>query len=189
MGRIEIGVQKAHRDRLDAFGGKQIARCLDARAVKRLMLLAGGEQALFHLARQPPRHQRPVLVEQEVVGLGPVAAADDVDVAGAARDDQGGLGAVTLDQRIDGDGRAMDQFVNGRGLDAALAQAVDDALHQMRRRGQAFGLHELLRLFIEADEIGESSANIDRNHKHADAPPPTLCHRSGLTRRSIFFER
>src|SRR5206468_11939765 len=123
-----------------------------------------------------------------VVGLGSVATTDDVDVAGAARYYQRGLGAGTLDQRIDGDGRAVDQFVDRRGLDAALAQAIDDALHQMRRGGQAFRLHELLGLLIEADEVGESSADINRNHKHANAPRPHYSS-PGLTRRSIFFER
>ena len=70
-------------------------------------------------------------VEEQVVGLRPVAAADDVDVAGAARHDQAGLGALALDQRVDGGGRAVDQLVDRAGVDAALAEAVDDALRQL----------------------------------------------------------
>ena len=168
---IDVGVQEADRDRLDAFRRERAAGVLEARAVELRVHLAGGEHALVDLAREPARHQRAVLVEQEVVGLRPVAAADDVDVAGAARDDQAGLGALALDQRVDGDGRAVDQLVDGGGLDAALAQAVDDALHELRRRGEALGLHERLRRLVEADEVGEGSADIDGDDKHVGRPP------------------
>ena len=76
------------------------------------MHLAGGKHAFLDLARELPRHQRAVLVEEKVVGLRPVAAADDVDVARAARDHEAGLGALALDQRVDRDGRAVDQLVD-----------------------------------------------------------------------------
>ncbi len=86
---IGVGVQEAHRDRLDAFGLQRLAGRGHARLRQRLVDLAGRE----HAARRPrsvcaPRHQRLVPVEEQVVGLRPVAAADDVDVAGAARHDQ-----------------------------------------------------------------------------------------------------
>ena len=35
------------------------------------------------------------------------------------------------------------------------------------RRGQALGLHERLRLVVEADQVGERAADIDRNEDHA----------------------
>ena len=134
------------------------------------MNVAGGEHALVGLEGEAAGHQRAMLVEQEIVGLGPVAAADDVDVAGAARHDQAGRGALALDQRVDGDGRAVDELVDGGGLEPALVQAIDDALHQVGRRGQALGLHEGAGRLIEADEIRERSADIDCNDEHADSP-------------------
>ena len=76
------------------------------------MHLAGSQQPLVDLAREAPRHQRLMAVEEQVVGFRPVAAADDVDVARAARHDQAGLGALALDQRVDRDGRAVDQLVD-----------------------------------------------------------------------------
>ena len=101
------------------------------------------------------RRQRLVAVEEQIVGLGPVAAADDIDVAGAAGDDEAGLGAGALDQRIDGDGRAVDQLVDGGGLKPALADAVEDPLGQLMRRREALGLDEFAGLVVEADEVGE----------------------------------
>ena len=109
---IGVGVQEAHRDRLDAFGLQRLAGRGDARLLQRLVHLAAGEQPLVDLAGVAPRHQRLVPVEEQVVGFRPVAAADDVDVAGAARHDEAGLGALPLDQRVDRGGRAVDQFVD-----------------------------------------------------------------------------
>ena len=139
------------------------------------MHVAGGEHALVDLARELARHQRAVAVEQEVVGLGAVAAADDVDVAGAAGDDQAGLGALALDQRVDGDGRAVDQLVDRGRFDAALVQAVDDALHELGGRGQALGLHECAGLGIEAEQVGEGSSDVDGDDKHARVSSKTDC--------------
>jgi len=56
------------------------------------------------------------------------------------------------------------------GVDAAFAQAVDDTLDEFRRRGQALGLDEGLRLVIEPDQVGECAADIDRHKDHATAP-------------------
>ncbi len=110
-------------------------------------------------------------MEQEVIGLGAVAAADGIDVAGAARHDQAGQGAFALDQGVDGDGRAVNELVDGGGLQAAFVEAIDDALDQVGRRSQALGLHKGAFGLIESDEIRERSANIDRNDEHADPSP------------------
>ncbi len=171
VARVEIGVQEAHRDRLDAFVLERAAGVLDAGAAQRLVHVAGGEHALVDLAREAARHQRTMAVEQEVVRLGAVAAADDVHVAGAAGDDQPGLRALALDQRVDGDGRAVDQLVDRGRFDAALAQAVDDALHQLGGRGETLGLHECAGLGIKAEQVGEGPPDIDGDDKHARVPP------------------
>ena len=164
---IDVGVQEAHRDRLDALGFERRARLGDAALLQRLVHLAGGEQALLRLVGEPARHQRPVAVEEQVVGLRPVAAADDVDVARAARHHQAGLGALALDQRVDRDGRAVDQLVDVGGVEPALADAVDDALHELRRRGQALGLDERAGPVVEPDQVGERPADVDRDEDHA----------------------
>jgi len=165
---IGIGVQEADRDRFHARIGQRAARILDAGALERRMNLAGGEHAFLGLQGETAGHQRTMLVEQKIIGLGPIAAADDVNVAGAARHDQASGSALALDQRVDGDGRAVNELVDG--LKPALVQAIDDALNQVGRRGQALGLHECARRLLEADEIRERSADIDRNDEHADPP-------------------
>ena len=60
----------------------------------------------------------------------------------------------------------MDQLIDAVGLYAALAQAVDDAVHELRRGAKALGLNESPVFLVEAEEVGEGSANIDRNDKH-----------------------
>src|SRR5262249_32718860 len=77
---------------------------------------------------------------------------------------------LALDQRIDRDGRAVDQLIDRSGFEPTLAQAIDDALHEMRRRGQAFGLHEAAGRLVEANEVGERPADIDGNDQHAGTP-------------------
>ena len=47
---IDVGVQEAHRDRLDAFCGQHPASVLDAGAVERRMHLAGGQHAFIRFA-------------------------------------------------------------------------------------------------------------------------------------------
>src|SRR5207253_1711008 len=130
---IDIGVKETNRDRLDAFGGEHAAGFGDAGAIERHVHLARAQQPLVDLAREVARHQRPVTVKEQAISLRPVAAADDVHVARAAGDNEAGLGAFSLDQRVDGDGRAVDQLVDGRSGKSALADAVDDALPGLRR--------------------------------------------------------
>ena len=181
---IDVGVQEAHRDRLDAFGRQHAAGVGDAGAVERHVHLARAQQPFVDLAGEMARHQRSVAVKQQVIGLGPVAAADDVDVARAAGDDQPGLGALALDQRVDGDGRAVDQLVDGGRRKAALPDAVDDALHQVRRRRQALGLHEAPDGVIEPDQIGEGPSDIDCDDDHATQLLSTPVPRCGAARGS-----
>ena len=142
----------------------------DARFVQRPEHLARAGDALVDLAGEMARHQRLVAMEEQIVGFGAIAAADDVDVARAAGDDQSGFGALALDQRIDRDGRAVDQLVDGAGLDAALADAVENALGELVRRRQAFGLDEPARLVVEADKVGEGSADVDGDDDHRRIP-------------------
>src|SRR5262249_34847387 len=86
-------------------------------------------------------------------------------------DDQVGLRALALDQCVDRRGRAVDQLVDRAGLKPALADAVDDALHEVVRRGQALRLQEAAGPVVEADQVGERPPDVDRRYDHAK----TLC--------------
>ena len=85
----------------------------------------------------------------------------------AAGDDEPGLCALAFDQRVDGDGRAMNELLYRGGRKPALADAVDDALSKLRGSGEALGLHEPPRRLVEPDEIGESASDVDRDGDHA----------------------
>jgi hypothetical protein len=172
---IGVSVQEADRDRLDAFAFERLAGIRHTLLLQGLVDLASGQHALVDLTGQAARHKRPMAMEEQVVGFGPVAAADDVDVAGAARHDEAGLGAFALDQRVDGRGRAVDQFVDGGGINAALTNAVDHALGKLRRRGQALGLDKGLGLIVKTDQVGEGAADVNRNENHATAPAFNAC--------------
>src|SRR5262245_66538914 len=117
------------------------------------MHLARAQQPLVDLAREMAGHQRPVAVKEEVVGLRAVAATDDVHVARAARDHEARLRALALDQRVDGDGRAVNELVDRGGGKPTLADAVDDPLAELRSTGETFRLDEPAGRLAEPDEI------------------------------------
>src|SRR5262249_34867533 len=117
------------------------------------MHLAGAQQPLVDLAREMPRHQRSVAVKEQAVGLRAIAPADDVDVARAAGDDKPGSCPRPFDQRVDGNGRAMDQLVDYSGGESALADAIDDALLQLCRRGEALCLNEAPAAFVQSHPV------------------------------------
>ena len=55
---IGVGVEEAHRDRVDALGGERGAGGAHAFAVEALAHFAGGVEPLVDLERQVARHQR-----------------------------------------------------------------------------------------------------------------------------------
>ena len=92
--------------------------------------------------------------------------------------DERGAGALALDQRVGGQGRAVDHEVDVGGRDARLGKgggnALQDRLLRRPRGGQHLGSHNA-RTDLNSD-VGEGAANID-----ADAHV-TCCntHRSGF---------
>ena len=80
-------MQEADRDRLDTGGLQRSASRFDTGGLQLFMHVAGCKQPLVDFADQMAIDQRPMLMEQEIIGFRPVAATDRVDVAGAAGDD------------------------------------------------------------------------------------------------------
>ena len=58
----------------------------DLGVVERLVDLAVGQHALVHFEAQRPLDQRHVLLEEQIIGVRPIDAADLVDVAKAFGD-------------------------------------------------------------------------------------------------------
>ncbi len=88
----------------------------------------------LHLEAQRALDQRLVLLEEEIVGIGPVDAADLVDVAKALGDEQRGLGAGALEDGIDGDGRAVQEQPD-RAIVASPALATPALMPSTRWAG------------------------------------------------------
>jgi hypothetical protein len=125
------------------------------------MDLTGAEHPLYNLAGEMARHQWPMAMKEQVIGFRSIAATDDVDVARTGRDHESGLRAGALNQRIDRDGRTVDQFVDRPCVKSAPADAVDNALYQLVWRCQALGLSETTRRVVETDQVGESAVDVD----------------------------
>src|SRR5215467_5643359 len=131
------------------------------------MHLAACEQPLVDFADEMPLGQGPMLMEQKIIGFRPIAATNGVHVTSTARNDQPGLSTFAFNQGVDGDGRAVDQFIDRRCIKTTFANAVDDAAGELRRRRQALGFDKTALFGVEPDQIREGATNINRDDDHA----------------------
>jgi len=109
------------------------------------------------------RGQRPRLLPHEAVEVAPVGVLDEDDVAEAAIGDEGDPGPLSLDERVGGDGRAMDEELDVRCRNARLLDDAKDRLDRLLRHARRFVDSDLACLGVECHEIGEGTADIDRN--------------------------
>ncbi len=162
-------MQKAHGHGIDAFRGERARRCCHAVPVEFLVDRARRQHALGDLPGEVPRHQRTMAMKEKIVRLRTVTATNNVNVTGSAGDDQPSLGPGAFNERVDGDRRTVDEFIDGAGGQAALLQAIDDALHEIGRRGEALGVDEAPGAIVKSNQIGKGAADIDGNGNHAAA--------------------
>jgi hypothetical protein len=134
MVALGVAVEKQDRGRLHAEPREHAAERLDLLLVERSLDFAVGQHALLDLEAQRPLDQRLVLVEEQIVGIRPVDAADLVDVAEALGDEERGLGALALQDGIDGDGGAVEKQSSGLVIAARLLNPGVDPLDQPLRR-------------------------------------------------------
>ena len=134
---LRIAVQEQDRGRFDAEPLRASGRSAAISGlVERRVDLAVGEHALVDLEAQRPLDQRLVLLEEQIVGIRPVDAADLVDVAKAFGDQQRGPGARALEDGVDRDGRAVQEQPgrSGSSLPAFVDPGVDAFDQPLRRR-------------------------------------------------------
>jgi hypothetical protein len=158
--RIAVAVQEQNRDRFDLLALESVGQRKKLGLVERLGDAAVGIKALRHFVAMPPRHQREMLLEEQIIGVGPIDAADLVDVAKAARRDQRGLGAGALQHGVDGDRGAVQEQAGIGKSGARLGDAIGDALDHRRRRRQALAEKKPLIGWIERRNVGEGAADI-----------------------------
>ena len=167
MRRIGVGVQQAHRHRLDLVGGEELGEARHLVLGQRNEHLAPGVHPLGDLEGQFARDERLRPMKEQIEGLDAVAAPDRIGVAEAARGDQRGASALLLQHRVDGDGRAVQDLVERGHLAAREAQALGDAAGRIGRHGR--GLRGDDAAVDAAHQVGESSPDIDADDVHA--PP------------------
>ena len=117
------------------------------------------------LEGQFARNERLRAVEEQIERLDPVAAADGVGVAKAARGDQRGARALALQHRVDGDGRAVQQFRQRGHLAMGEGEAVRHAARRVGGHGR--GLRGDDTAVDAADQVGEGPADVDADNVHA----------------------
>src|ERR1700686_4327133 len=100
-----------------------------------------------------------MLAEEQIVGFRTVDAADLVDVAKALRRNQRGLGAFALQQRIDGDCRAVQEQLPRAETRSGFGDARGHALDQTRGCGQRLSETNMTRRFVKNSKIRECTAD------------------------------
>ena len=104
-----------------------------------------------------------VAMKEEIVGFGPIAAADDIDVASAARDHQTGLAPLRSISVLMAMVEPWIRLSTCRRIETGFANAIDDAFDGIGGCGQTFRVLDGLSPLVEGDQVGEGAADIDRN--------------------------
>ncbi len=130
-----VAIEEQDRAGLDPELFERFAQSRDLAFVERCLDLAVGEHAFLDLEAQRALDQRHVLAEEQIVGVRPVDPADLVDVAEPLGDQQRGFSAGALQDRVDGDGRAMQEQPGRAVIAARLLDTRIDAVDQPLRRG------------------------------------------------------
>ena len=102
-----------------------------------------------------------MLGEKQVVGVGPIDPADLVDVAKTFGDQERRLGTGSLEQRVDDNGRAVQEQVALGQVNPGAIEGVLDALVQMPVGRQGLAKGDLAPGLVKAGHVGEGAANID----------------------------
>ena len=158
-------MQKQHRDRLDVLRldlGRDRAR---VRVIERPFHRTVVEHALLHFEAQRARNQRHVFAKREVERLGPVHAADLVDVPEAFRRDERGLGTLALEDRVDRDGRPVNDELRVARRAAGHPDRIEDTAHEIVRRAERLTERDGSVAGIHHRDVGERPADVDADPK------------------------
>src|SRR5579863_4073718 len=162
MSGIDIGMEEAHGDRFGLEAGDLVAHRRDLGFAQWQNFLAPGTHALISFDDHPAPYQRSRAPEEDVIGLGTIAARDEIGIARARGGDENRTCAGLLDQRVDRDRRAVHESLAYAEIDAALRQAILNAKREIFRRGRALGVAQLAALIVEVDEVCKCAANVER---------------------------
>ncbi len=179
--RVRPRVQKADGHRLDIFGIQALGERARAVAFEYGDDVARRVEAFDDFVGVAARHVGRRAFEEEVVGFGPVAAPDAVDVARAFGDDQRRARPGTFDRGVDRDGRTVNERFRILHRQAALRKRLADADGEVVRSRGALGVMNRAVRQIERDQIGECTADIECNDQRQRSSP------HGRQKGSIFL--
>ncbi len=157
---VAVAVQEQDRHRLHAQGVDLDAQRAQPVLVQRDGYLPGRQHALPDLEAQRALDQGFVLLEEQVVGIGPVDPADLVDVAEPLGGDQRRLRAGALKDRVDRNRRAVQEQARRAERGAGLCDPGLDAVDQAVRRRQRLAQQQRAGGLVERRDVGERPADI-----------------------------
>ena len=157
---IAVAVEEQDRDRFDAEAVELRREGRNFGLVERDVDVAVGQDSLPRLEAQRALDQRLVFLEEQVVGIRPVDAADFVDVPKAFGDDEGGLGTSAFQNSVDGHRRAMEEQPGVRIGGSRMGDGSRDSLNQMMWRRQRLAELDVPGRGIERRHIREGAADV-----------------------------
>src|SRR5262249_13029515 len=157
---IGVAVDEHNRGCFDAELFETFVQRCQAGFIKRLRHFTVSADAFPELKPQSPFDQRLVLLKIQIVSFGPIDAADLIDGTKATGGNQRGPGAGALQNRVDGDGGAMQKKVRGGVVAAGPVDTRADAVDQPIWRCKRLAEGELACLVVKQRDVGESAADI-----------------------------
>ncbi len=183
--RVGMGMQKAHRHRLDLERAQRVHDLAHLVRHQRDHDLAAGPDPFRDLEAQMARHQRRRLLPQRIVEPRHADPAQLQHVAKAAGGQQRAARALALQDRVGGDGAAMQHGIEAGGIERQLAGELRHALHDrrsivVRSRGQLVAGHQAG--VGDEGHVGERAADIDRHAPRSRAAwnRPRIRHETSL---------
>ena len=171
---IGVAVDEGDGDGLHAVRKKPVERGVHARFVERLEDPAGMVDPLGDLHPVDPGRERLGFLPSEVVEAGHAKAPDLEDVAEAGGGDEAGPDAPLLEDRVRGDGRAVNDLLdlvagNPDPRQRDLEALGDAAAVVVRGRRDLDG--EGMAPRPQQDEIGEGATDVDSDAIAQSLPP------------------
>ena len=163
MDRIDEGVQQADGDAFYFFLADQRDQCVDGGLIERAHDPAGVVQSFRHRQAEVARDEGLGQHDVQVVLVVTAFVAHREDVAKTLGGDEGGAGALALDDGVGRQGGAVDDQSDVGGCDAGGlgdgAKTVQHALFGCGLGGQHLGGGACAALL--EGEVGEGAADID----------------------------
>ena len=158
---IAIREEEDERDGLHAVVREALRGGAHRAFVEGNQHVALGIEPLRHFEAASARHEWRRAPIEHVVHLQEITAADLEDVTEPFGRHQPRARALAFEERVDADGRAVDDEAAIFEADARLVDAVEDTLEERARRAQRLAVDDGARGLVERHEIREGATDVD----------------------------